>query len=295
MTVTTPTSTMIATLGGKPELVTLALDALLRQGEEVETVIVLHPATTNPRIHAALQTLHREFSDGAYAAGNCRFERCPLMLDDVELDDIRNDHEVAATQQTVQELISTLKRQNRKLHLCLAGGRRMMGMLVLSSAALLCDHRDRLWHLYGSDAFKAQVKAERLLHAPAGADVRLVPIPLVPWGTYFPGLRVAAQTPQEAVAGQMEWLTGANDEQCQAVYRQLTERQREVLDAFAQGLRPKEVAEQLVISLATVNSHKTVILDHCRNSWQVEADEVIDYHWLRDRFALFMQRRGRGQ
>ncbi|MCB0086229.1 MAG: response regulator transcription factor [Caldilineaceae bacterium] len=90
----------------------------------------------------------------------------------------------------------------------------------------------------------------------------------------------------------MEWLTGANDRQCREVCDLLTERQRDTLEAFAQGLRPKEVAERLSIAVATVNSHKSVILDHCRNVWKLEADEAIDYHWLRDRFALFMQRAG---
>lgn len=293
MTTLSSSCTMIATLGGKPELVTLALDALLARGEAIDEVIVLHPSTADPRVHAALQTLHREFQQGAYAAANCRFQRCPLLLGDVALDDIRNDAEAEATQQTVQRLLADLKRQNRKLHLCLGGGRRIMGMLLLSTAALLCDHRDHLWHLHGSEAFKRKVADEGLLHAPANADFRLVPIPLVPWGTYFPALRAVAQAPAVAVAGQMAWLTGANDEQCQAVYDRLTERQRAVLTAFAQGLRPKEVAEQLVITQATVNSHKTVILDQCRTVWAVEDDETLDYHWLRDRFALFVQRLGR--
>ncbi|MEZ4683685.1 MAG: CRISPR-associated ring nuclease [Caldilineaceae bacterium] len=273
MTTTFPGCTMIATLGGKPELVTLALDALLAAGEAVDEVIVLHPSAAMPRIRAALQTLQGEFAHRRYRGRPCHFQPIALRLGERELPDIRNDSEAEATQRTIRDLIAGQKQQNRKLHLCVAGGRRVMGLLVMASAALLCDHRDRLWHLYGSDAFKAQVKEQALLHAPDGADVRLVPIPLVPWGTYFPALRAIAQTPQEAVAGQMAWLTGANDEQCQAVYDELTERQRDVLEAFARGLRPKEVAEQLVIALATVNSHKSVILEHCRNRWAVDDDE----------------------
>jgi CRISPR-associated protein Csx14 len=287
--------TLIATLGGKPQLVTLALDALLAAGEAVDEVIVLHPSATNPRLRTALQTLQGEFAGGRYGGQPCRLRRVALRWGEVDLPDIRDDSEAEATQQTIRDLIAGQKQQQRKLHLCVAGGQRMMGLLVMAAATLLCDHRDRLWHLYGSDAFKAQVRAAGLLHAPLGADVRLVPIPFAPWGAYFPALRAIAQAPQAAVTGQIEWLTGATDEQCQAVYDRLTARQRAVLIAFARGLRPKEVADELAITVATVNSHKTVILDHCRTVWAVADDEAtLDYHWLRDRFALFVQRLGRG-
>ncbi|MEZ4618477.1 MAG: hypothetical protein R2867_23590 [Caldilineaceae bacterium] len=46
------------------------------------------------------------------------------------------------------------------------------------------------------------------------------------------------------------------------------------------------MAEQLVIALATVNSHKSVILEHCRNRWAVDDIELLDYHWLRQLCAL---------
>ncbi|MCB0086230.1 MAG: hypothetical protein KDE47_35055 [Caldilineaceae bacterium] len=185
-------ATMIATLGGKPELVTLALDVLLRQGEVVDEVIVVHPSTANPRIRASLQRLLAEFAQNRYTGRPCKLSRAPLKLGDVELDDIRTDAEAAATQLTVLALIAGQKQRNRKLHLCLAGGRRMMALLVMSAAALLCDHRDRLWHVHGSDAFKGHVARDGLLHAAADAEFRLVPIPIVPWGTYFPALRAIA-------------------------------------------------------------------------------------------------------
>jgi len=40
----------------------------------------------------------------------------------------------------------------------------------------------------------------------------------------------------------------------------LTERQQEVLHLLAEGLSPQSVAEQLNITLNTVNSHKAIIL-----------------------------------
>lgn len=45
-----PASTMIATLGGQPQVITFALDALLNRGEQIVEVVVLHLAP--PRIRA---------------------------------------------------------------------------------------------------------------------------------------------------------------------------------------------------------------------------------------------------
>ncbi|MEZ4618478.1 MAG: CRISPR-associated ring nuclease [Caldilineaceae bacterium] len=230
MTTTFPGCTMIATLGGKPELVTLALDALLAAGEAVDEVIVLHPSAAMPRIRAALQTLQgvclpalprAPLSFPAYCAATGRSASCPIFATTARpgdpTDDPRSDCRAEAA---------------RSWRLVYRGRRAAGQLLVMAGAALLCDHRDRLWHLYSSDAFQGPGEgAKALLHAD-GADVRLVPV-LVPWGTYFPALRAIAQTPQEAVAGQMAWLTGANDEQCQAVYDELTEAATGCVETFA--------------------------------------------------------------
>ena len=80
MTTTFPGCTMIATLGGKPELVTLALDALLAAGEAVDEVIVLHPSAAMPRIRAALQTLQGEFAHRRYRGRPCHFQPIALRL-----------------------------------------------------------------------------------------------------------------------------------------------------------------------------------------------------------------------
>jgi CRISPR-associated protein Csx14 len=76
-------------------------------------------------------------------------------------------------------------------------------------------------------------------------------------------------------------------DRCRQVWDALTLRQRDVLRAFADGLTPQEVAERLHIVLGTVNDHKTMILQECRNVWDLPPDERIDYHWLREQFALF--------
>jgi CRISPR-associated protein Csx14 len=74
------------------------------------------------------------------------------------------------------------------------------------------------------------------------------------------------------------------------VYARLSPRQRAVLHAFAAGQRPDEVAAALHITLSTVNSHKTAILAECRIAWALAEEQPLDYRFVRERFAGFVQR-----
>lgn len=284
-----PQTVMIATLGGQPQVVTFALDALLARGEPISHVYLLYASGRQPRIRRSLARLQQEFAGGCYGETPCQLHTRPLLMHGRELDDIRSESEAEATWQSVRDLISGLKGQGHTLHLCVSGGRRMVGLLVTSAAALLCDHRDRVWHMYTPDDFQARARHGAILHAQPGDGVQLIQVPLVPWGTYFPGLRAVAQAPQAAVAEQMGWLA-ESEPQCQDVWDGLTERQRDVLCAFARGLSPQDAAEELTVSLSTINSHKTVILDACRNAWRIEPGERIDYHFVHTRFGPFVQR-----
>jgi CRISPR-associated protein Csx14 len=283
----TPT-TMIATLGGQPQVVTFALDALLARGEPISELYVLHLALENPRTRQSLARLSEAFVDDHYAGRRCRFRRVPIGPSHAPLYDIHNEHEAELLLQTVRELLAGLKQQGHKLHLCISGGRRMIGLLVMSAAALLCDHQDRLWHMYTPDDFRRRAEGGAILHAQPEDGVQLIQIPLVPWGAYFPALRGLAQTPVQHVAQQLHWLV-VDEQQCRQVYGRLSQRQREILHLFARGHRPQDVAEALHITLSTVNTHKTAILAECRAAWAIADDEPLDYRFLRERFAAYVQ------
>jgi CRISPR-associated protein Csx14 len=281
----TPKTALIATLGGQPQIVTFALDWLLARGIPVHEVFVVHLSPRDPRLQRSLQKLSQEFVDDRYAGHPCRFRRAPVLLGNRPLEDIRTDAEAGAVWTTVRNLIAELKQQAYALHLCIAGGRRLMGLLATSAAALLCDHQDRLWHMYTPDAFRAAAREGAIMHARPEDGVRLIQVPWTPWGTYFPALRAMAQAPEQALAREMGLLTTADQRLCQEVLQRLTPRQRDVLRAFARGLRPQEVAEALQISLSTVNSHKTAILAECRVAWGVDESEHLDFHFLREHFG----------
>ena len=284
-------STLVATMAGGPQVVTFALDELLQRGEAIHEVIVVH---LSPQADAltgqALVKLAAEFPDDHYAGRSCHLRFFPIRHRGHRLEDVRDDAAVNAAWSAIYELIASLKTQGRHLHVCITGGRRMLALLAMSAAMLHFGHHDRLWHMYTPSAFLERARDGAIMHARPEDGVRLLHVPLVPWGAYLPALRALAQaSPMEVVAAQTRWLDSAERARCRAVVERLTPRQTDVLRAFAAGQNPQEVAETLCVTVKTVHAHKTVILSECRNAWELPQDARLDYHFLREKFGRYFQ------
>ncbi len=284
-------STMVVTMAGGPQIVTFALDNLLQRGEAIREVIVVHLAPqADPLTGQALVKLAAEFSGDYYAERPCRLRFFPLRHAGKKLDDICDEAAAGAAWGAIYKLIADLKAQGRHLHVCIAGGRRMLALLAMSAAMLHFEHDDRLWHMYTPPDFIEQARDGAVMHARPTDGVRLIRVPLAPWGAYFPGLRALTQaSPMEVVAAQTQWLDSAERACCRAVVEQLTSRQLDVLRAFAAGRRPQEVAETLCVTVKTVHAHKTIILSECRNAWELPEGTRLDYYFLREKFGRYFQ------
>jgi CRISPR-associated protein Csx14 len=285
----TPSYTLIATMAGGPQIVTFALDDLLVRGEVIREVFVVHLSPQDdPLTEQALVKLTAEFTDDTYAGQPCRLRFVPVRRSQEKLDDIRCEAAAEGAWSAIYELVSTLKAQGHRLHMCIAGGRRMLALLAMSAAMLHFDHQDRLWHMYTPTDFIERSRDGAIMHARPEDGVRLIQVPMMPWGAYFPVLRSLAQaTPGEVLAVQGRIMDAAEQARCQQVVSALTPRQVDVLRAFAAGGSPQDVAEALDITLKTVDSHKTVVLAECRNAWGLPDDTRLDYRFLRDRFRRF--------
>lgn len=275
----------LITLGGQAQVVTFATDALLAQDASLETVIVLHMSPDDPRVRRALAQLSAEFAGGQYHGRPLAFRRIPVQIGGRPLSAITNTHEAEAVWALARDLLMELKRTGNVLHLCIAGGPRLLALTLLSAAFLYCDHRDRIWHLYTPRSFLEQCREGAILHAPPEAGVRLIPVPIAPWGAYFPALQALARP---AAVPSLP-LSPADAVRCSAVWERLTERQREVLRLLARGLSPQEVADRLSITLKTVDTHKSQILAECRNVWEIAEHVHLTYHFLRERFGPWLQ------
>jgi CRISPR-associated protein Csx14 len=278
------THILLATLGGQPQIVTFTLDLLLQAGYPIAQVIVLHPATSHPRLQHSLQLLRAEFAGNSYqpADRTIQFHSQLLELDGTSFDDINDDARVDGTLNTIHRLIGDLKRQEYRMHLSVSGGRRLMSLLAISVASFNFDHHDHIWHLYTPDALKEQADEGKLMHAPANAGIKLLRSPFPTLGAYMYNPLQSFRSAQETERLQRESQERAC---CVQVERQATPAQRRVLQAFAKGLRPQQVADELFITLATVNTHKTALLSYCHNAWNIPLNEQLDYHFLRAKFA----------
>ncbi len=282
--------TLVTTMGGQAQVVTFALDWFLAQGEPIRQVIVLHLSPQDPRVAKALRQLAAEFSGDRYVCAGIpmQFRQTPITNEQGSLLDIRNEGGAEAAWQTVYRLVADLKSQHRTLHVCVAGGRRLMGLMAISAAMLHFDHQDRLWHLYTPDDLRQRAFEGAIMHVAPEAGVRLIQVPMVPWGTYFPALKqLIGASSAHVIAAQAQWLKSEDHLRCRRVVERLTERQRAVLQLFAAGRTPQEVAEAFSISLKTVDTHKTTILAECHTEWATPPGGRLDYHFLRDKFGPY--------
>jgi CRISPR-associated protein Csx14 len=284
---------MIATLGGQPQLITFALDELLTRGENIREVIVPYLSAEGSRVNRALDRLSAEFVNDYYlhAGHPCRLRPLPIRDELTRLPDIQTEADANATWEMLRDLIITLKNERHQLHVCVSGGRRVMALVLVSAALLHFNYQDKMWHIYTPDAFLEQAQEGAIMHARPEDGVRLIQVPLVPLGTQFPILRQLAQA-EHTTWLQPVTLKKIEPEQCQAVWAELSSRQREVLRLLARGHTPQEVADVLSISIKTLDTHKTAILAECRIAWDLPDDHWLDYHFLRDNFGPFLRFQG---
>ncbi len=292
------THTMVATLGGQPQVVTFTLDLLLRAGYPISEVFVIHPEATDPRLQHSLMCLKTQFVNNRYQNGtctiNCRFDSCILRLNGVPQQDIQEEESAIGAEDTIYNLIRVLKqRQQGVVHLSVTGGRRVMSLLAISAAQLNFKHMDHIWHIYTPEEYRRRANEGAIMHASPEDGVRLIPVPFVPWGAYFPYLpqrhEFHAQEVLNTQVAQMDaQIDSIERTRCRYVLSQLTLRQYEILQAFVKGLKRREVAEQLAISVKTVDTFKTIIFDYCRDAWELDDDEPRDYSFLKDHFAKFL-------
>ncbi|WP_420628441.1 CRISPR-associated ring nuclease [Candidatus Leptofilum sp.] len=278
-------TTFVATLGGQPQVISFAIDALLARGVRLDKALLIHLGMNAPRLQTAVQKITATLSEPHY--NNIKLAFHPIAHNGDPVADIRDEADAHATWEAISQLLIELKNEQHTLHVCISGGRQMLGFMTMSAAMLHFGHEDRLWHSYTPDEWLSPTRDGGMMHLPPDAGFQLIEVPMMPWGSYFPALRqltrpVTSET--DVLAGPRRLLDDLEEMKQTAVHQQLTPRQNEVLEAFANGLTPKQVAEKLFISLKTVNSHKTVILAECRNAWAMPETAWLDYRFIAEKF-----------
>src|SRR5579875_2918674 len=283
--------TLVATLGGKPQLITFTLDLLLKRGIPIYDVIVIHPAAS-PYLQQSIERLQAEFKGGCYIFDG---QKLPIRLhqqiltrydNNTIIDDIVDEPTASGALDTIGELIRTLKQQRRIIHFSIAGGRRLMAFLSFSAALLYFEGPDELLHLYTPEPIKERDDDNGIMHISPGDGRRLIEVPFARAAQAFLALALN-RTPSDTIQKQQEQIQIENQQRCQQVVDVLTKKQYAVLHALAQGKRPEEVASTLGIKVSTIRRHTNVIYQECRNAWSVPDKVTVNYLFVQARFANY--------
>lgn len=289
-----PIHTLVATLGGQPQVVTFTLDLLLQRGIPIREVIVIHPATL-PHAQTSIARLSAEFIGDRYRIGEhtitIHFRRHMLRYYEQLIDDIVDERTADGALNTMDQIIRSLKQQQRTIHFSITGGRRLMSLLSFSAALLNFESTDRIWHIYTPDTVRQRVNDGAMMHVSSEEKVCLIEVPFARLAQPILS-RLLNTNPTNVKATinlEIERTRAEEYKRCKAVIDAATPRQREVLRAFAKGLNQQEVARQFQITISTVDAHKTKLLEICRTTWGINERDGsrLGYHFLYKTFAAY--------
>ncbi len=273
---------LLATLGSEPQVVTLALQALLRRGEVIDAVCVIHTSSPEPRLAAAVDLLKQTFAAGDNGlgwAGRARFRAIESpsgpVADFLEPDDFR------AALATVYQVVRDEKLAGRRIHFNLSGGRKVMTLCAMTAAQLLFDQGDHLWYLQSDPA----LVAGRDLFARDPAQITLVEIPLLRWSPAPPMMTdvALAEDPVEAIR---RVRTSRRAALRRFLDQELTPAEREIaLLALRTGETDRALAARLGKSPRTVSHQLGVVYAKLRSYLGLRDDVRVDRRTLLREFG----------
>lgn len=288
---------LISTIGGKPQVATFALDALLGMGVRVARLHVVHLSGIDVRVKRSIDLLRAEIAS-RYRSQAIAFESHPVKpvrttapgtaypVFGSPIERIDDPAAADAIWMTVHGLIARLKGDGCSVHVCVTGGPRLIGLQTLSVASLMLGGGDECWHLYTPEDLREKAGDGGFLHAPAG-QVRLVRVPLLPLGYLVPALRqMAFAKPQDVIAAGQRQLSDEHIARCRRVLGGLAPRERDALRAFAEGARTNaEAARTLGVKISTLSTYTSKIYDLCRAEWDEAPNAALSHQDLRERFG----------
>jgi len=221
---------VVATLGTEPQVVTLALDILLSRGYPIAEVAVVH--TEPSALGDALQRLRAEEAHYAGRRPAIAFRYVPVRDEQRFPSDIVSEEDAALLLRVLYREVAAQKRARRRVHLCIAGGRKVMAAYGMAVAQLLLDEEDRVWHLLSPP----HLLQSRQMHA--GADrVVLVPVPVLRWSLLPSTLweLLLWDDPYGAIQRQREVRDRLRRRMLSEFWRELTTAERQVALALARS------------------------------------------------------------
>lgn len=243
-----PPEVLVATLGTEPQVVTLALDALMEKGFPINRVFVLHLNPSVPSLQVSLAKLKEEA-----ATYSVTFTFLPIRDGEHFPGDFLTEEDAGLFLRVLYRTIARLKRKQSRIHLSIAGGRKIMAALSMVVAQLLFDEDDHVWHLLS----EGRLLTEKSMHPEDPSQVVLVPIPVLQWSLFPSTARelLLWDDPYRAIARQRELRNRERFRLLELFWEKLTPAEQGVAQALIRfGGTQEELAEKLQRSKKTVNN-----------------------------------------
>lgn len=258
---------LMATLGSKAQLITLACDCLNQQGILPDEIVVIHTRKGRPETASALERL-REDARMDTSPKNYRF--LELSRPDDALQDVTSPEELDIAFRTFYSEVRSAKLDDRTVHLLIAGGRRTLTVFGMAVAQMLFDDDDHLWHL----ASHPELEASGALHAGPGEWARLIPIPVIPWGRLSPVFNILQSVEDPLTAAEQLSSFRMQEQWDMArifVLTKLSRAEYTVVEKLVrEGLNQSDIAESLTLSLRTVEQHLRSAYRKAAEHWELD-------------------------
>jgi CRISPR-associated Csx14 family protein len=258
---------LIATLGAEPQVVTLMLDALHEQGFPIREAVIVH--TESIAVRRAVERLKKEEAVYRQGSRQVRFLFVPVREGEHRPEDIMSERDAALLLRVLYRTVVHQKRLGRRVHLSIAGGRKVMAAYGMVVAQLLFDEDDRVWHLLS----EGQVVADKVMHVDKGR-VSLVPVPVLRWALLPSTLQelLVWDDPYRAIERQRQLKERERRGLLGVFWERLTPAEREVVKLLVrEGGTNAELARKLGRSPKTVANQLRAIYSKYRGCLGLEA------------------------
>jgi len=265
---------LVATVGIEPQVVTLTLDALRSKGFTVEYAFVLHPNPSSPPLSAAYQRLKQEEAYYKRLCPPVKFHFVAIRDGDQFPEDFATEADVAVLLRVLYKVVVALKRKGARVHLSIAGGRKVMTAMGMVVAQLLLDDRDHVWHLLSEGA----LLQSRAMHARNPNDVTLVPVPVLRWSLLPSTIQelLVWDDPYRAIERQKQLQEQQRWRLINEFWRKLTPSEQELVKALVKyGETIKALAKRLGRSPKTVANQLQSIYEKYREHFDLPPDARV--------------------
>ena len=236
------------------------LDELRRRGFGIGRVAVIHTDDSKEPMRGCVSRLRTEFEVHYSAPEQLEAEFIPID----GITDILTEEDAGVVFRTLYRVVLDEKRRGCRVHLSIAGGRKVMSVYGMAVAQLLFDDEDRVWHLVSEEVLH---RGDRL-HASPWEEVVLVPVPILRWSMISPAATelILKEDPWEALKVYRSKVE--RGDQIQLRYfleRELRRSERELVELLVrEGLTNKELADRLNKSEKTVANQLSAIYEKYR-------------------------------